>query len=430
MADLGHRVVLLERHRFPRPRIGEALAAGIWPLLETIGATGAVANSRHVAVWDSSVRWGGPTTREVHRPGLPSLMVDRGEFDRVLLDQAIDAGVIVLAETTAERPHATPDGWSLVTATRKGSGLIRPRFVADASGRAKVLGGLATRGSSTLCLHARWHGVHVWPARALTEAVADGWLWGAPLPDGSFHSMLFVDADLLRRRGIRRPQLSGFFRLEHARSRLFSALPRDASFGKLEACDATCFSDPEPIGRAFIKLGEASLALDPLSSMGVQKAIQSAITGAASAHTILSGGDSQAAMDFYRADQYASHQEHASWIAEYSSQPALDAASSFWRRRRATNKTHQRPRRKELTLGRLRLSPAVKILPTPCMVGNRIEMRLAVHHPNLRRPVAYLGGIELAPLLSQWPSELPAERAGALASWLVSNEILVPVTRA
>jgi len=64
---------------------------------------------------------------------------------------------------------------------------------------------------------------------------------------------------------------------------------------------------------------------------------------------------------------------------------------------------------------------------TPCIVGDRVEMRPAVHHPNLKRPVAYLGGIELAPLLtSPWPVSLPAPKAAALATWLVSNEILVP----
>jgi flavin-dependent dehydrogenase len=436
MAQLGHEVVLLERYRFPRPRIGEALAAGIWPLLETIGSAAEVANCHHVQIWDSSVRWAGATTLDVHRPGPPSLIVDRSEFDSVLLDQAIDAGVTVLAETTAQRPLQKGDGWSLVAAMREQSTAIHARFVADASGRSKVLGGAVMRASPTLCLHARWHGGHVWPMCALTEAIADGWLWGAPLPDGAFRSMLFIDADLLRRRGIHRSALTEFFRRVHARSRLFRALPRDAHFEELVACDATGFRDPEPIGDTFVKLGEASLALDPLSSMGVQKAIQSAVTAAAAAHTILSGGDSNAAVDFFQADQHASHREHESWFASYSSRPPPGADDSFWRRRKSARRPPQRSRVAAMPVGRLRLSPAARIIPTPCIVGDQVEMRPAVHHPNLRRPVAYLGGIELAPLLttdhddgdlpSRWPATLSAEKAAAVALWLVSNEILVP----
>ncbi len=345
----------------------------------------------------------------------------------MLLEQAMAAGVTVLAGTTAQRSRRRRGGWSVTGAAGDTSTTIHARFVADASGRAKVLGGALLRATPTLCLHARWSRRRAWPARALTEAIADGWLWGAPLPDGTFRSMLFIDADLLRRRGIHRSHLNDFFRLVHSSSRLFSALPRDAEFAELEACDATRFTDPEPIGKTFVKLGEASLTLDPLSSMGVQKAIQSAVTGAAAAHTILSGGDSRAAVEFFRADQHASHHEHESWIGEYSAQPPLGPGDSFWRRRRSTQRPARRPGVAAVPLGRLRLSPAVRILPTPCIVGDRVEMRPAVHHPNLRRPVAYLGGIELAPLLTNlWPASLPATKAAAIATWLVSNEILVP----
>jgi flavin-dependent dehydrogenase len=427
MAVLGHEVVLLERYRVPRSRIGEALAAGIWPLLDAIGAAAEVASCRQVQIWDSSVKWAGATAADVHRPGPPSLIVDRGEFDRVLLEQAIEAGVTVLAETTAQRPRRRRDGWSVAGAATDKFSTIRARFVADASGRAKVLGGLVVRASPTLCLHARWRGRRAWPARALTEAIADGWLWGAPLPDGTFRSMLFIDADLLRRRGIHRPELSDFFRKVHTSSRLFRTLPRDAEFAELEACDATRFSDPDPIGEAFVKLGETSLALDPLSSMGVQKAIQSAVIATAAAHTILSGGDSEAAVEFFRADQDASHREHESRISGYSGQPSPGPGDLFWRRRRSAQRPSQRPRAATVSLGRLGLSPAVRILPTPCIVGDRVEMRPAVYHPNLRRPVAYLGGVELAPLLTNpWPASLSATRTAALATWLVSNEILVP----
>jgi len=427
MAVLGHEVVLLDRYRVPRSRIGEALAAGIWPLLDAIGAAAEIANCHQVQIWDSYVRWAAGTTADVHRPGPPSVIVDRGEFDRVLLEQAIDAGVTVIAETTAQRPRRRRDGWSVGGARANIPTTIHARFVADASGRCKVLGGAAARATPTLCLHSRWRGRRAWPARALTEAIADGWLWGAPLPDGTFRSMLFIDADLLRRRGINRSQLNDFFRLAHSSSQLFRTLPRDAGFAELEACDATRFSDPEPIGDAFVKLGEASQTLDPLSSMGVQKAIQSAVAGAAAAHTILSGGDAQAAVEFFRADQQASHREHESWIGEYSAQPPPGPRDSFWRRRRSAQQIAQRPHLATVPLGRLRLSPAVRILPTPCIVGDRVEMRPAVHHPNLKRPVAYLGGIELAPLLtSPWPASLPAPKAAALATWLVSNEILVP----
>ena len=149
MAVLGHEVVLVERYRVPRSRIGEALAAGIWPLLDAIGAAAEIANCHQVQIWDSYVRWAARTTADVHRPGPPSVIVDRGEFDRVLLEQAIDAGVTVIAETTAQRPRRRRDGWSVGGARANIPTTINARFVADASGRAKVLGGAVARATPT-----------------------------------------------------------------------------------------------------------------------------------------------------------------------------------------------------------------------------------------------------------------------------------------
>ena len=50
-----------------------------------------------------------------------------------------------------------------------------------------------------------------------------------------------------------------------------------------------------------IKVGDAALALDPLSSSGVQKAIQSALAGSVVVNTLLQRPGEQAlAREFYR----------------------------------------------------------------------------------------------------------------------------------
>lgn len=38
LADSGHRVVLLERDRFPRYHIGESLLSATMPIIELVGA--------------------------------------------------------------------------------------------------------------------------------------------------------------------------------------------------------------------------------------------------------------------------------------------------------------------------------------------------------------------------------------------------------
>ncbi|MGH3996491.1 MAG: hypothetical protein ACRDTJ_03390, partial [Pseudonocardiaceae bacterium] len=86
---------------------------------------------------------------------------------------------------------------------------------------------------------------------------------------------------------------------------------------------------------------------------------------------------------------------------------------------------------------RVRLAPAAAVLDTPCLVGDHIEIRRALTHPALDRPVAFLGGSELAPLLDRlptapslaaaigsWDRALPSGRALDIAAWLRRRGLL------
>ncbi|MEV7028288.1 hypothetical protein, partial [Kitasatospora sp. NPDC093558] len=68
----------------------------------------------------------------------------------------------------------------------------------------------------------------------------------------------------------------------------------------------------------------------------------------------------------------------------------------------------------------------------------QVAFRRALTHPALPRPVAYLGGHELAPLtellrgeltlaeaLLAWSRSMPAEQAMAVAAWLHGRDLLV-----
>ena len=74
---------------------------------------------------------------------------------------------------------------------------------------------------------------------------------------------------------------------------------------------------------------------------------------------------------------------------------------------------------------------------TPCHVGDAIERRPALTHPDLARPVAFLGGCELAPLLDDlelcttlgeaigaWEAGLPAGRGQDIAAWLHRRRLI------
>ena len=72
------------------------------------------------------------------------------------------------------------------------------------------------------------------------------------------------------------------------------------------------------------------------------------------------------------------------------------------------------------------------------MTDGEISYRMALAHPRLARPVAYIEGVALGDLLPRlpvgrqasqtvaaWTPLLPRERAQAVLGWLVRNGVLV-----
>lgn len=450
LAELGHDVLVVERNPFPRPHVGEALTPAVWPLLDALGLRGVVAAAGFLHPTEARVRWVDDRVNRVHlRPDAPGLTVDRGRFDHLLLDAARAAGASVLQPARAGRPRRTASGWAvpLTDAGLPGrrAGCVRARFVVDASGRASASGGRKVlTGARTLALHATWHGSPRADAHSRVEAGRDGWFWGAPLPDGTFRAMAFTDPDLLRRHAVRRAGLERFYRELLADSALLADVSGARLVSAVSVCDAGSYADPLPVAEDAIKLGEAAFAIDPLSSSGVDTALQTAMAGAVTVHTLLSAhGDRAAALAFYRDNQQRAVDRHATWAANHYHEHHTHRDRPFWQRR--SRPPAPIPARRtaddlaELLPRRVRLTARASMVDTPCVVGDRVETRRALSHPDLPRPAVYVGGVELAPLLDflaapeqgcladvvrEWSRHLPTERARAVADWLHRQGLL------
>ncbi|MEA2139315.1 MAG: hypothetical protein QOG56_2465 [Solirubrobacteraceae bacterium] len=436
LAQLGHDVAIVEQHPVPRPHVGESLSAGIWPLLELVGVGDLVAQAAFTTTTTARVRWRDEHERRVRSPA--GLTVDRGAFDAILLRRAHDAGARTLGPLRARRPVRIDEGWELTVGDR----VLCARLLADASGRRRLLGGRCVpTAPRTLALHAVWHGGPP-PEGAQTrvEALADGWLWGAHLPGGGFRAMAFVDPQTLLATG---RDARGLYHRLLAQSSLFAELPAvGARAGRVHACAATSYGVPSAIDESSVKVGEAAFAIDPLSSSGVQTAIQSALAAAACVHSILApDGDRRAALDYYGEYQRHAVADHAATAARLYAEHEPHADAAFWRRRSAAHAPAPPPRARpaaqlpELRARRVRLAAGAQLRETACVIGDRVEMRRALTHPQLERPVAFLGGEELAPLLDALcaaPSlaqaveaaRRPAGTAAAVA-WLHERGLLV-----
>lgn len=450
LARLGHDVLLVERQAFPRPHVGESLTPGVWPLLDALGVVEQVRRGGFLPALEALVRWEEASEQRVRgRAGQPGLLVDRGRFDALLLGAAASAGVRVLQPAAAQRPERTLEGWELPVLHEGRRLLVAARFLADASGRLSCLGGRKEPVSArTLALYGYWRGETPHGPETRVEAGPDAWYWGAHLPDGTFNAMVFVDPELLRERGIGRRTLEPFYRELLGHSGLLGAWTAPRLTSGVLACDATCYRDTLPIERDRIKVGEASFSIDPLSSSGVQKALQTALSGAVAVHTLLVRPDNaRAALRFYTDDQRYCVEQHAAWAAGYYREQRSYQDRPFWKRRALAAPSPTPPDVKplagtdELLQRRWRLASEAALVDTPCIVGDVIELRRALSHPRLARPVAYLDGVELAPLVEGlpeawtmpwltdlWARRVPHRQGIAILGWLYRQGLLTELT--
>jgi len=438
LAQFGLDVVLVEREDFPRPRLGESLSPGVMPLLETIGASAAINAAGFSRVSKVTVDWDRKDERV--DPEARGRVVDRGRFDQRLLDHARHLGVRILQPASVIGRQPAESGWTITVMAGARKIGVRARFLADATGRSGIAGSRRRTGARTVALYAYWTGKYL-PAHPRIEAGSNGWFWGVPLPDGSYNTLVFLNpGDLGNMKGTLKEKF-------HSLLATSSLIPADAQAklaGPVKACDATPYLDEACVAETFIRVGDAALALDPLSSSGVQKAIQCALAGSVVVNTLLQRPQSGSlARSYYLRSLSEASSRHQAWAREYYRLAAATRSAAFWQDRAAgapiPNAENESPAPERLAPDtRWTLSPDVTIREVAGVVDRFIQATPAVCSPSLPSPVAFLGGIELAPLLCRvrngatsqelmrsWASELPPSKATAIAQWLVSRRLLI-----
>lgn len=154
LARAGAKVLVLERARFPRPHVGESLVPAAnrvladLELLPKMDALGFV--RKHGATWSRAGSRARPHRMdfaesvsvrfdEREQPGVPeghTWHVDRARFDEMLLERAVALGAEVRQGARVRRVEL---GEQPALVTDRGERLP-VRFLADASGRGRVIG--------------------------------------------------------------------------------------------------------------------------------------------------------------------------------------------------------------------------------------------------------------------------------------------------
>ena len=349
LADAGHRVVLLEREKFPRYHIGESLLSATLPIFDAIGATPKIEAHGFLRKPGGTFQWG--RSREpwsfLFREdpgGRPyGFQVVRAEFDELLLRNAAEHDVEVREEHTVT--HVDVSGSTPFVDVRRVDGRelrFTPRFVVDASGQGSVIGrALGVRRFDeffkNLAVFGYFRDAERLPGELANNvfscAFGDGWFWYIPLHDGTMSVGAVIDVkrwhtiaethpvDTLRKLIARCEPIAS--RLRHATLLDPVRIIRDYSY------DSTTFR-----GRGWLLAGDAACFIDPVFSTGVHLASLAGFFAARAISGVLRGVvDEETALARYDAQYREAFRRYLRFVYFFYDHN-VDADSYFWTARR------------------------------------------------------------------------------------------------
>lgn len=414
LARLGERVVLVgEPRRFAAVEGGSARVVDALRRLGFGGALSAFASpSPRRAMW-SGVR------AEVNSESL----VDRERFDRALLDDAERLGVAVVRARIVD--VASAPGGHLVRIEEGGAQrTLDADFIVEARGRAAPAAGLPrVRGVETVSLLQYWRG----PAREAGSAVQsceDGWAWMAALADGRRYLQLTVD---VHSAALPPKKKLGAFCAARFRA-LDAAAPfvRDAEpVGEPHARASTPVLSEIVAGPNWIRVGDAAMAVDPLSGNGIFQALSSALQAPAVVATLLhEPARAELAVRFHQQRIEHLFYRFARIGRDFYEQETRWSSHPFWRARRGWPDSE--------ALHATVAPESLRVVRGPVVRDGRIGEADLVVTPDQPLGVWHLDGIALAPLVRalQRAPERAAEdvmreqggidgpRAAKIAAWM------------
>ena len=353
LRKLGHDVVVFEREKFPRYRLGESLLPGTMSILTRLGVMDRIKAANFVRKRAATFIWGAeqaPWTFTFATPRTAPWVYDhayqvtRAEYDQILLNAARERGADVREEHEVTDILTDGNGGPVAVSWKNGasSGTLEGDFIIDASG---------SRGIVATKLKLRrfdryFQNMAVWSyykggkrfqgdleGNIFSVTFKEGWIWIIPLKDDLYSVGVVTDKSASAR--MREIGIDTFYRecldmCPLAMEILESAVRcEDVRVIREWAYDASSLS----LGRAFL-CGDSACFIDPLFSQGVHLATYSAMLAAAGIdHLYRHPQDADEIHRWYEASYREAYNRYHEFLAAfYSANSALD--STFWRNRK------------------------------------------------------------------------------------------------
>ncbi len=312
LAMLGHKVLLLEKEKFPRYHIGESLLPyGFFPL-KRIGMVEKLNASHFPRKY--AVQFAGQDGRvsapfyfhkHLQHEAAVTWQVLRSEFDHMLLENAREKGVEVREETKATGVLREDGRVAGIVAVGKDGREYEVRAAAtiDASGReiftlSKTNGRKWDPALNKMAVWTYYRGALRDPdidAGSTTVAFIPerGWFWYIPLPDDMVSVGVVADKDYL----FAQPRdLAEVFQGEVEKNLWIKQhLVQGQQCGKYHTTREYSYRGEYSAEDGLVRVGDAFAFLDPVFSSGVYLALKSGEMAADAVHEALRAGDVSAA---------------------------------------------------------------------------------------------------------------------------------------
>ena len=343
-------------------------------------------------------------------------LIDRGAFDAALREDLREAGV----ELLAARVRAVESGVDGNRVQLESGETLHCEFLVEARGRQAPLAGRRQRGPETLSLLSQWQQAPG-PAESAVQSLADGWAWMARLADGRCYWQITRDAAGLPPRA----QLPAWCAHRRAESALVRELFGVAALqpASLHARSSTAILFAESAGANWLRVGDAAMAVDPLSGNGIFQSLSSALQAPAVINTLLRHPERSAlARRFHQQRVAQLFLRFARIGRDFYALERRWLGQPFW---------HARSRWPDVEPIHVPADATqVRVVSAPVLRGDSIEEAEVVITTDQPLGIWHLQGIELAPVvralqagttLDHVLEPLPASQRAMLRGWLTAQ---------
>lgn len=244
-----------------------------------------------------------PKVRQVYWGSNPSQLnsesiIERQSFDAALLEDAASHGVCVF-HGRVTKVLAASHGY-VVTCEADGiEKKFNASFLVEARGRQASFGKNKISGPGSLSLLGYWEAEADF-CPSMIESIRHGWIWATTVGVGRVYTQLSIDASANAVKDLIDP--AAYLQFLQAESAVFAKYSPVAmsSVRPVYARGSTAMCSLETGGANWLRVGDAAMAVDPLSGNGIFQALSTSLQAPAVINTLIKRPQqSKLALDFH-----------------------------------------------------------------------------------------------------------------------------------